>query len=176
MNSFPAKVRVIDHRCFLAGTALIILMAGACQPRVQTGQSLESGGLGLNRTEWERLHGHATNQDSGYSYYKDEPGQFIINFMARRAAYIKRTYDDPAGVSLEQARSESQKLIPNDSRLIRTYYASAGPVDLYFSDALKPIFPTDDYWIHGKPGNFIVLYFFDHGIVDSFVIGLGNNP
>ncbi|MEK6288512.1 MAG: hypothetical protein AABO57_22575 [Acidobacteriota bacterium] len=176
MNSFPAKVSIIHRRWFLAGTALIILMAGACQSRVQSGPSIKSGGLGLSRTEWERLHGHTTNQDSGYSYYKDEPGQFIINFMGRGAAYIKRSYDDPAGVTLEEARKESQKLIPQDSRLIRTYNASAGPVDLYFSDALKPIFPTDDYWIHGEPGNFIVLYFSDHGIIDSFVIGLGNNP
>lgn len=176
MDYLAAQVRIIYKISILAGASLAILMAGSCQPRVQNSQSLESGGLGLSRTKWERLHGDLTNQDSGYSYYKDETGQFIINFMASRAAYIRRTYADPAGVNLEDARTESKKLMPGDAKLIRTYYASAGPVDLYFSDALKPIFPTDDYWINGEPGNFIVLYFSNHGAVDSFVIGLGNNP
>jgi hypothetical protein len=96
--------------------------------------------------------------------------------MDRGAAYIKMTYGNPQGATLEEARTESQKFIPHDAKLIRIYNASAGPVDLYFSADLKPIFPTDDYWIHGEPGNFIVLYFSDNGIVDSFVIGLGNNP
>lgn len=101
----------------------------------------------------------------------------MVNFLAGRAISIKRSYGDPAGVTLEEARSQSKELIPADSRLVRTYNASAGPVDLYFSDTLKRIFPSDDnYWIRGEPGNFIFLYFSNHDVVDSFVIGLGNNP
>lgn len=170
------NVRVIRNKRVLAGTVLITLIAASCQSSVHNNQSLQSGGLGLSRTEWELLHGRAASQDSGYVYYDDERGRFIINFMASRAAYIKRSYRDSAGVSLDDARSESRKLIPIDSRLLRTYNSSAGTVDLYFTDVLKPMFPKDDYWIRGEPGNFIVLYSSNQSVVDSFVIGLGNNP
>jgi hypothetical protein len=176
MESSRTKSRIKGNRCLIALTSLIILIATACHPRAHNGESLQSGGLGLSRTEWERAHGPAASQDSGYVNYTDEQGRFIINFMKRGAGYIKRAYSDPAGVTLDAARSESQTLIPNDYRLIRTYDTSAGPVDLYFSDSLKSIFPDDDYPARGQLGQFIVLYFSDNGIVGSFAIGLGDNP
>jgi hypothetical protein len=152
----------------------ITLIGAACQTRELSSQV--SGGLGLSRPEWERRIGSAVNTDSGYVYYHDTRGGFILNFMSGAAGYIKRTYSTPSQMSLEAARKESRQLIPNDSKLIRVYNAPSGPVDLYASDSLKQIFLTDDYWIKGEPGNFIVSYSFNGGLVDSFVVGLGNNP
>jgi hypothetical protein len=168
-----ARIKVINKRWLACIT--IALIATACQTKGRTGPAIESGGLGLSRSRWERAHGGASSQDSGYVNYTDERGRYTINFMDDAAGYIKRTYSDAAGVTLEEARSESRNLIPGDSRLIRTYSKGTHQVDLYLSDSLKAIFHEDD-WTGGKPGNFIVSYSSDNGVVKSFVVGLGNNP
>ena len=170
------KIAVIRTEQLLIGIALITFIVAGCGRGGHNGPSLQSGGLGLTRSEWQQLHGSAASQDSGYVNYGDHRGRFTINFMDRGAAYIKRTYSDPGGVRLEEARRESRNVMPTDSKLIRTYQVTAGAVDLYSSESLKPIFPSDEYWVRGEPGQFIVLYFSDHEIVDSYVLALGNNP
>ena len=172
------KISVLGIRScsLLVGLIIVPFIAAACQSRMQSDQRIQSGGLGLSRTEWENLHGNAAGQDSGFVSYNDDRGRFVINFMNIAAGYIKRVYTDHAGIRLEEARNEVRTLIPDDAMLIRTYYVGARPVDLYSSVSLKTVFPSDDYWVNGEPGQFIVLYFSDHDVVDSFVLGLGNNP
>ena len=174
-SSFRSRLAV-GSRCLLSGLAVVTLITAACQSRVQRDQRIQSGGLGLSRTEWERLHGNAASQDSGYVYYDDDHGRVVINFMNIAAADIKRVYADHKSVRLEEARNEVRTLIPDDAKLIRTYDVGARPVDLYSSDSLKAIFRGADYWVNGEPGQFFVLYFSDNDVVESFELGLGNNP
>lgn len=176
MSSLQLKIRVIRTERLLLGIAVVTFIVTGCGRRDNGVPSLQSGGLGLTRSEWQQLHGTAASQDSGYANYNDYRGRFTINFMVRYAGYIKRTYRDPAVVPLEDARRESRSLMPADSTLIRTYHVSAGPVDLYSSESLKQLFPSDEDWIRGEPGQFIVLYSSDRDSVDSYVLALGNNP
>ncbi|HKA18132.1 MAG TPA: hypothetical protein VKN18_07425 [Blastocatellia bacterium] len=174
MTFIHLKTVVVRIQSPLLGVALATFIIAACARGGHPG--LQSGGLGLTRSEWQQLHGSAASQDSGYVNYNDDRGRFTINFMDGNAGYIKRTYQEPTLVSIEDARRESRNLMPTDCTLIRTYQVSAGSVDLYSSESLKSFFPSDEDWLNGEPGQFIVLYFSEHDFVDSYVVALGNNP
>lgn len=147
---------------------------------------LQSGGLGILRTEWEARHGAGTKDPAlGYTY---DGGYFVLfqNDPAGASTVwnIEQRFAGD-GISLEDARAISTLLLPDDRKLIRTYTSAGGRlVDLYRSEWLKDRFPAtmklgdSDFsmWIEGEPGDFIVLYRAATGKVSSIIVAIGNNP
>lgn len=137
-----------------------------------------SGGLGLDRAEWERLHGGGRTADP-VMFFEYENGRFQVSFSGVRTGnvnYIERVWGDRNSVRIEEARRESRNFIPADAEFVRTYTSRGGStVDLYKSESLKSRFSADD-WTGGQPGDFIILYRNQTGRTTTFIIGVGNNP
>ena len=62
--------------CLLLVSPLLTL---ACQHHVALSRT-ESGGLGLNRSDWEEVHGPAVSDDSAYVRYRREGTEIFLNF------------------------------------------------------------------------------------------------
>lgn len=139
-----------------------------------------SGGLGLDRADWERLHGSGAPDNPGSPMtFGYEGGKFQVQFSSVRSGnveYVERVWGDRNPVLIEEARKESKQFIPADAKFVKTYTSRSGStVDLYKSESLKGQF-SDDGWTGGKPGDFIILYRNQTGRTTTFIIGTGNNP
>jgi hypothetical protein len=139
-----------------------------------------SGGLGLDRADWERAHGEGKpDNPSSPMYFSYEGGTFQVQFSEIRSGnveYVERVWGDRNAVSIEDARKESKRFIPADAKFVKTYTSRSGStVDLYKSESLKGRFENDD-WTGGKPGDFIILYRNQTGRTTTFIISTGNNP
>ena len=136
-----------------------------------------SGGLGLSREQWEVFYEEGVPDDVfGFRY-----GKYLVAFQADNVWYIECEWSAEDAVSLEDARTEADGLIPVDSQFVGTYSPEGMPelvVDLYMSESLKTRFDsaTGDWWTGGEPGNFIVVYGVFDDTVRRMVISLGNNP
>jgi hypothetical protein len=141
-------------------------------------EPLESGGLGLTRTQWEAKHGSGTKETLGYSY---DGGAYVVSYQADPAGNetawdIEQRWSEAGALSMDEARLASKMLIPQDSVFVRTYTSQGGrTVDLYTSEWLKGRF-AEQLFIGGEPGNFIVLYRAATGKVTSIIVATGNNP
>ena len=140
----------------------------------------ESGGLGVDFEFWEKEHGKGNPDDpKSPSYYSYEDGKFVIQFSEGtkgKVQYIEHPWGDKNAVTIDVARNESKKLIPKDAKFLKSYKSQSGStVDLYHSDSLKTQFSEDNF-IGGKPGDFIILYRNQTGKTTTFIIALGNNP
>ncbi|MCA1633222.1 MAG: hypothetical protein LC785_06020 [Acidobacteria bacterium] len=145
-----------------------------------SGPAYASGGLGLDRAEWERSHGNGTPDNPGSPMmFGYEGGKFQVQFSSVRSGnveYIERVWGDRNAVPIEEAREESKQFIPADAKFVKTYTSRSGStVDQYRSESLKGRFSDDD-WTGGKPGDFIILYRNQTGRTTTFIIGTGNNP
>jgi len=165
----------------LAGACALVLV-GCQSGSPDSSTNFSSGGLGLGRGQWERVHGKALSQDSAYVVYRtSDQGVFSLNFGHSNCFSLRRSYGS-ASVPLDAARNESRDLIPTDSSLTRTYSSltnSSTVVDLYHSESLKTRFSDDpNNWREGEPGDFTVAYYKweNDDKVDEFVIRTGNNP
>lgn len=139
-----------------------------------------SGGLGLDRADWERSHGSGTPDNPGSPMlFGYEGGKFQVQFSSVRSGnveYVERVWGDRNAVPIEEVRAESKQFIPADAKFVRTYTSRSGStVDLYRSESLKGRFSDDD-WTGGKPGDFTILYRNQTGRTTTFIIGTGNNP
>jgi len=135
-----------------------------------------SGGLGLSKEAWDNQHTQ-TGDFNGWmgTIYDDK---YTVIFFDNRVWYILRQWSSANAVSPQDAEAESVTLLPKDSQLVTVYSPTGLPeltVHLYMSDALKERF-TEDNFIGGEPGNFIVVYATFDNRVTGIVIGLGNNP
>jgi endonuclease YncB( thermonuclease family) len=129
-----------------------------------------SGGLGLSRSEWERVHGAGTAADFGVEY---EQGRYIVQFQDDRVWYIERQWSSP--VLLEDAQAQGVQLIPHDSQLVQSYSPENLPelvVDLYQSDSLAPLFAN---WAGGSAGRLEVVCGVLPDGVGRMVISIGNS-
>jgi len=139
---------------------------------------LNSQGLGLFKTEWEKWHGQGDPKDNGV-YYENQ--KYLVMFFEDRIVRLERLYN-PDPVTLDAARQESKNFLPEDAQLVQSYIGPDNvPVDLYKSETLKTYFAsvTDpDFWKGGEPGNFIVQYRKSNqpNMFSAIVITLGNNP
>lgn len=109
------------------------------------------------------------------SEYDD--GAYLVIFADENIQYLEPTIDE---LSIEQARSVAEALIPEDSQFVETYTPEGlefMTVDLYQSEALKDRF-TADWFIGGDPGSFTMVYGDDDddGQIERIVIATGNNP
>jgi hypothetical protein len=121
-----------------------------------TAQTFSSGGLGLERSEWERLYGLPGRIDAGFSEYQH--GSLVVTFRDDRVRYLQHVWGDDQPVMLEEARRLSRMVIPTDSVLLRTYVARQGRiVDLYRSDSLHARFSSTT-WLGSDPGTLQVRY------------------
>lgn len=139
-----------------------------------------SGGLGLDRADWERSHGAGKpDNPSSPMVFGYEDGKFQVQFSgvsSGNVEYVERVWGDRNAVPIEKAREESKQFIPADAKFVKTYTSQSGStVDLYRSESLKNRFSDDD-WIGGKPGDFVILYRNQTGRTTTFIIGTGNNP
>ena len=126
---------------------------------VAAGDGYASGGLGLSEADWE-----GTAADS-------------VELWDGNVWYLERAFGEQ-GLTLEEARAEGTRLIPEDSELVETYSPEGIPelvVDLYLSESLTERF-EDHSWPGGEPGNFTVIYGVFDERVPRVVIGTGNQP
>jgi hypothetical protein len=156
------------------------LPAATQPPPTPSAPAYASGGLGLDRADWERTHGEGKPDDPGSPmFFGYEGGKFQVQFSGVRTGnveYVERVWGDRNAVPIEEARKESKLFIPADAKFVRTYTSQGGStVDLYRSESLKGRFGADD-WTGGKPGDFIVLYRNQTGRTTTFIAAMGNNP
>lgn len=147
---------------------------------IPTESQYDSGGLGLDLSAWAKLHGVGKpDSPSSPMFFSYENGKFIVQYSkvsTGNVKYIERSYGDQNAVSIEQARKESKSFIPKDAKFVKTYKSQSGStVDLYQSESLKSRFSEESY-IGGKPGDFIILYRNQTGKTTTFIISVGNNP
>jgi hypothetical protein len=152
-----------------------VILGLACQRHVVLSRT-ESGGLGLNRSEWEQTHGPAVSRDSAYVRYRLEDADVFLNFTrASGATDVWVRYSTSDGVPLESARGMARGLIPVDSSLRRTYAPlEGGTADAFTSESLTRLDDTDS---EGESrGSFTVWYSVDHRSVSGFTIRTGKGP
>jgi hypothetical protein len=135
----------------------------------------ESGGIGLTREQWEAAHGAGTEDPLlGVNY---ENGAYNVLFQPDPSGvdtvWILEQRFGREGISVEDARTISKLLLPDDSELVETYTPTEGRLaDLYMSEWLKGRFEADMF-NNGEPGNFTVLYRVATGRVTSILLGPG---
>ncbi len=140
-----------------------------------------SGGLGIKKTEWEKIYGLPNRPCFSVASiiqcnYKND--LFITSFIDQYPIRSISYGNLKPKLSLEESRVQVKSLIPSDSVFIKSYTSAIGStVDLYNSKWLAAQFPANDslYWINGKPGDFIVIYSGKSGI-SNITMGTGNNP
>lgn len=153
------------------GIMLIGILTNCCSGQSSPGYA--SGGLGLDRRQWEHVHGRAVHQTSAQVAY---PGDLLVRFGPNCWEIVKN-YEKPGIISQDAARGDSRQLIPNDSVFVRTM-TEPGTVDLYRSESLKGRFSAygdDHHWVYGQPGDFVVEYKYDGDQISGFTIMTGNN-
>jgi hypothetical protein len=139
-----------------------------------------SGGLGLDRADWERSHGEGRpDSPSSPMFFAYEGGTFQVRFSEIRSgnvSYIERVWGHRNALPVEDARKASKQFIPADAKFVKTYTSQGGStVDLYKSESLQDRF-KDNEWTGGKPGDFIILYRNQTGRTTTFIAATGNNP
>ncbi len=140
-----------------------------------------SGGLGLTRAQWEKLHGSAglAEEVGGIPY---EGGIYEVGFTEVRSESLIGSVSMSFGqeVNLAQARTKSKALLPADAQLVvpgqgpgRRVFSTV--YDVYFSEWLSSIFPPGTrsavgegglgvqygIWLGARPGTFTVRYSMD---------------
>jgi hypothetical protein len=109
--------------------------------------AIESGGLGLSQTEWDRRFGPPNNSSEGSAFYRvawDSHASVIFTHATPQSPPlvsiidIRLPSDSP---SLEEARDAAMKLLPNDAVFLETstqdIRQSVIVSDLFASDSLR---------------------------------------
>jgi hypothetical protein len=129
-----------------------------------------SGGLGLSRAEWEKMHGPG-GQDP-FNGPPDRDGYFVAyssDGPDGLVAVIAKGYDPK--VSISTARAESKSLLPFDVQPIGLNEIDQGSeiYDEYLSSGLVPLFPPgtprmfpeskgNDIWNNAPLGTITIKY------------------
>jgi hypothetical protein len=150
------------------------LLGPACQRHRVLARS-ESGGLGLDRAEWEQSHGPAVAADSAYVHYKQDEAEVFLNFpQSAPASYIWVRYSTSSAVSIDRARRMAMSLVPIDSILRRTYTpVDGGVAEAFTSTSFARL---DEEWDGEPKGSFTVWYSAYDGSVSGFTIRTGKGP
>ncbi|MBW2342482.1 MAG: DUF4124 domain-containing protein [Deltaproteobacteria bacterium] len=149
---------------------------------IQSVEGFSSGALGISRQSWESQH-RLSEARSGFSLY--EGLRYLVGYQNENVNHFERSWGE-TGIAKRQAMIEIEKMIPSDSKFIRSYSApsSGSTVRLYFSKSLISRFPKTigignsefSLWTGGEPGNFIVIFKEKKGKVTRVLIAIGNNP
>ena len=143
---------------------------------------IQNQGLGLSKTDWEKLHGPGTPNAPGLPSFQYAQNEYLIITANDRVAQIERRWTTQP-VILDVAKEESKKLYPTDAKFIKSVETASNKdyVEVFFSEMAKQAFAsvpgTTPLWSGGSPGNFTVTYrqAANHQI-ESIVIALGINP
>jgi hypothetical protein len=134
----PRPLLLVSLVGFVVLVALAPALAEATgvgfSPRRQERAAFASGGLGLKLADWEAIYGSGQPGQTYLKYTLDD-GVYNVGVDGANGAifFIERTWDDPAGVPLDQAQAEAQRLIPSDAKLTE-YYDAASAKILYGTD------------------------------------------
>jgi len=158
-----------------------IIVLEVLPPKKSANTSVKSGGLGIQKTEWEKIYGLPNRPCFSVASitqcnYKND--LFIISFISQYPIRSISYGNLKSKLSLEESRMLVKSFIPNDSIFAQSYTSAIGQtVDIYNSKWLAGQFPANDslYWINGKPGDFIIIHSGKSGI-SNITIGTGNNP
>lgn len=144
-----------------------------------TPKPFQSGGLGEDRTMWEKNHVKTGPNSLGYLALGTPYDRlYDVMFWDTKVWNISIQWDEAEALSLADVRAHINALLPLDSQFVESYGPPGRPetvVDLFYSKSLIDRFP-DDSWPEGEPGNFIVLYHVYDGIVTMTIIATGNFP
>jgi hypothetical protein len=164
----------------------LILAFLICLPIISAQEvfALESAGLGLSKSEWDRLYMPTKTLDFTMGTEYEHKYDVMFDGNSYR---IERLFPNKHFLSLKKARTEAEHLLPSDSKLIRHYVMQDRDgtiIYLYHSKSLKKRFsPTVELlamtmsrWENAEPGDFIVLFKVFHGQVQRYIISIGNNP
>lgn len=101
-----------------------------------------SGGLGLSRAAWQKLHGKG-----GEGLFGAQPGkdgyntEYLSTKSGELVGIIAKSYDP--GVSIDKARAESRKLLPADVQPLKLNENVGGETyDTYLSQSLRDLVPA----------------------------------
>jgi hypothetical protein len=176
----------MNRRTILSLATLVTGSATVPQSAFAQTANFESGGLGLQITDWEDQFGLG---EAGQTYlsFELEDGNFWVGVASdsRAIDYIERNYADSDGVALAVAQEEAGGLLPGDARLQETYIANYAEilhgtlVDRYQSRGLAAQFSSEN---RRYTRFFTVIYelgpapeAFDY-FVTRYVIVTGRNP
>ena len=150
--------------------------------KISRKEGFSSGALGLSRQFWDSQH-KLSKARSGFFLY--EGLRYVVGYQNGNICDFERNWGE-TGISKQQAMIEIIKMIPSDSKFIKSYSApyTRNTVYLYFSESLISRFPKTirfgnnelPLWTGGEPGNFIVIFNEKRKKVTRVVIAIGNNP
>ncbi len=118
---------------------------------------VNSGGLGLSRSEWEKEHGEG--EDGGLIAYEDKT--FLVAY-GDNGNIVNLSWNLPAPVAnLKDAQAIARTKLPGDASFVSTGFDDFGNVrDYYVSDSLAARFDADNpFWGTGGPGSCFVTYY-----------------
>lgn len=150
---------------------------GSSLPSAPTSVPFSSGGLGLSREAWEKMHGSSRRPVTDpYPCYVGAPlasyegGVYAVWYTSGELiAFVSKLLGHT--VSVAEARAESKSLLPTDAQLVRQdevvkYESEVVVYDTYVSQSLSTVYPpgaqnvwcAPDFWNGAQPGTFTVLY------------------
>jgi len=148
----------------------------------QSQTPIQSQGLGLSKTDWDKFHGPGVPIAPGVPSFRYENNQYQVIIANDQVAQIERRWLSQP-ISLDLAKEQSKKLYPTDAKFIKSLVAThtKDNLDVFFSDMAKQAFAsipsTIPLWPGGSPGNFTVTYHTTaNNQIESIVIALGINP
>jgi len=142
--------------------------------------SFTSGGLGLARTDWERVHQKTgSTLATGYSITVDTyNNEYAVLYNHGKVWCIELARTSNLKSNRANYQVTSQQLIPVDAQLIESTVPDPRTdtiINLYFSDSLKQQF-TEQEWPGEERGYFTVRHS-NHGLyLHSLVISAGKFP
>lgn len=135
---------------YLADPATRAAAAPAAPPFV-------SGGLGLVRAEWEKVHGQPSRSSIFLEY---DGGRLVVGLLEGNIWHIERVWMRNDAVSLEAAREDARVYLPEDATLAESIDRGDGRiVDVYRSESLARRFGSTA-WNGGTIGTFSIQYRF----------------
>jgi hypothetical protein len=132
------------------------------------------GGLGNRRADLEKLYGQPTGlRGTMIAYQKGAPA---VTYRQDRASALLVSFDATSRVSLEQARTRIQGLLPPDRVPIGVLGAGVGrTADMYHSDRLATKLAPPS--ASDPPGEFVVIYESGTtGAIEAALLAVGGIP
>ncbi|MFL5732561.1 MAG: WD40 repeat domain-containing protein [Chloroflexia bacterium] len=150
--------------------------------------AIDSGGLGLTRDAWEKLHGPPSSPTDYGALYENH--HYGVTFDERGVIKaIRVEYGDADAVDLQSAEAEAQKLLPRDAIAGGRYEHDTSDVmggtsdphdvvQLYKSDSLSKTFSREAFYLD-PPGTCSIQYEEYkalRGKVRSYLVELSQEP
>jgi hypothetical protein len=151
--------KVRDPEGNVGWTAAEYLADPAARAVPAAGPPFASGGLGLSRAEWEKIHGGPTRSSILLEY---DDGRLVVGLLESNVWHLERVWmrGDAEAVSLEAAREEAKSFLPSDATETQTVDRGDGRIiDVYSSAILANRFASTA-WNGGTQGTFAIQYRF----------------